>query len=109
MPRINWESCAPDEVATLSCIPMLFEVVVFWALVFAGIVAFFLIILAGYKFITSGGDPKAADSARKTLTYAVVGLLLVFLSFLIIETISTVTGTNCILQFYEKGFEACIP
>jgi heme O synthase-like polyprenyltransferase len=109
MPTINWESCAPGGTATLSCVPMLFEVIVFWALVFAGIVAFFLIILSGYKFMNSGGDPKAADSARKTLTYAVLGLLLVFLSFFIIETISTVTGTGCILNFYQEGFSACIP
>jgi hypothetical protein len=32
--------------------------------------------LAGLRFISAGGDPKAVDQAKKALTYAVVALVL---------------------------------
>lgn len=100
----NWE-CAQDGVATLSCIPTLMQVVIFWAIAFAGIVALFLIILSGYKFINSGGDPKAVDGARKTLTYGILGFILILLSFLIIDVISFVTKVDCIKNF---EFSSCV-
>lgn len=104
---VDWtEDCAPDGIATLSCIPNVLEVVVFWALVFAGIVAFFLIVLAGYKFLNSGGDPKSADSARKTFTYGILGFVLILLSFLIIDLIAEVTGVSCLKNF---NFDSCTP
>lgn len=101
-----WTQCAPDGIATLSCIPLLIQVVIYWALIFAGIVAIFLVIYGGYKYINSGGDPKQADTARKTLMYAVFGLLIVFMSFFVIRVIGQTTGLdkNCYTNF---GFSNC--
>ncbi|OGH10765.1 MAG: hypothetical protein A3B38_03625 [Candidatus Levybacteria bacterium RIFCSPLOWO2_01_FULL_36_13] len=104
----EWE-CAVEGVATLSCIPDILKVVIFWALVFAGTVALFLMIFAGIRFINSGGDPKAADTARKTFTYTILGLLVIILSFFILNLISTITNVPCILKFGELGFGSCVP
>ena len=51
-------------------------------------------IVAGFQFVTSGGDPKAAASARTTLTYAIIGIVLVIASWLILLVIKSVTGVN---------------
>ncbi len=32
--------------------------------------------LAGIKFITSGGDPKAVDQSKRALTYAIVAAII---------------------------------
>ncbi len=93
-----------DQVWTLDCIFPILKNVVDWALIFSGIVAVFLIIFSGIKFITSGGNPKNVDSAKKTLTYAILGLLLILLSFFIINIISYATGVSCIKIM---GFNAC--
>jgi hypothetical protein len=57
-----------------------------------------MLIMGGFKFITAGGDPKAIEGAKKTLTYAIMGIVLVALSFLILQFISTFTGVD-VTQF----------
>lgn len=42
-----------------------------------GIVAVIMILWGGLKFITSGGDSGQVASARQTILYAIVGLLIV--------------------------------
>ena len=64
----------------------------------AGIVLFILLLTGGFKYITSGGDPKAVESAQKTITYAIGGLLLILLSYLILVLIRTITGVD-VTQF----------
>lgn len=45
-----------------------------------GIITVFMVILAGFQFITSGGDSNAVSKARTALFYAMIGLLVVALS-----------------------------
>ncbi len=87
-----------EQVATLKCIPDVFGNLITAALVFAGVVAVIFIIVAGYKYLTSGGDPKKLEGAQKTLTFAIIGLFLIVFSFFIINMISYVTGVSCIKQ-----------
>ena len=98
--------CDPSAlgVATLNCLPNLFSNVLNALLAFSGVAALFFIILSGIKLTTSGGDPKQIEGARQTLTYAIIGLLVILLSFFIINLISTVTNVGCIKQF---GFTNC--
>lgn len=91
-------------IASLSCIPFIIQNIIFWLLVFAGTVALILVIIAGIKFITSGGDAKQAEGARKTLTFAILGLVLILFSFAILNFIAKTTGINCITKF---GFDVC--
>ncbi len=96
----EWGSCLENDVATLRCIPVVFHNVVAAALMFVGIVTAFLIVWAGIQFVKSGGDPKQVEGARKTLTFAILGLVLVLCSFGIIYFIGCLTGTtDCITKF----------
>jgi hypothetical protein len=61
---------------------------------FAGIVLFILLLVGGFKFITSGGDPKAVEGAKKTITSAIAGLAVILVSYLIIVLISNITGVD---------------
>jgi hypothetical protein len=80
--------------ATISDLGTVFSNVVSYALGFAGIVLFVLLIVGGFKFITSGGDPKAVESARKTITSAITGLVIILVSYLILVLISNITGVD---------------
>ncbi len=53
--------------------------------VLAGVIAVIMIIIAGMKYITSGGDAQAVASAKKTLIYAIVGLIVVATSQVIVH------------------------
>ncbi|MCL5411815.1 MAG: pilin [Patescibacteria group bacterium] len=56
----------------------------------AGIVLLVYLIIGGFKFITSGGDQKALQSAKNTISNAVLGFILVFVSFWLLQIISTI-------------------
>lgn len=48
--------------------------------VIAGFLAIVFIIVAGVKYITSGGDSSKLASAKNSLIYAIIGLIIVALS-----------------------------
>lgn len=96
--------CIVNDVPTINCIPTLFNNVTNAFLLFAGVVSLFLIVWAGIRFITSGGDQKQVAAARQVLTYAIVGLIIVLSSFSIIFFISYITKASCITNF---GLSSC--
>lgn len=49
--------------------------------VVAGLFAFLQILLAGFQFISAGGDPKGVESAWNKIWQSIVGLLIMVLSF----------------------------
>lgn len=49
-----------------------------------GIVAVIVIIISGFKFITANGDASKVASARHTLLYAVIGLIVALMSWAIV-------------------------
>lgn len=51
----------------------------------AGIAAVVMIIVAGLKYITSGGDASSISGAKNALIYALVGLVVVALSQVIVR------------------------
>src|SRR5690242_18841745 len=48
--------------------------------IIVGFAAVIMVIVAGFKFITSNGDSGAIASARSTLSYAIIGLIIVALA-----------------------------
>jgi hypothetical protein len=91
--------CEPTNgVATIENLGCVFQRVIGYLLGFAGIALFIMLLFGGFKFITSGGDPKAVEEAKKTLTYAIAGLVVILISYLILLLISNITGVN-VTQF----------
>ncbi len=65
----------------------------------AGIALFLFIVIAGFKYMASGDDPKAKDGAKGQLTSAVVGFVIIFGAYWIVQIISAVFGIEAqILQ-----------
>ncbi len=60
----------------------------------AGIIFVILLILGGFSFIMAAGgnDPKKTQQASQTITAALIGFVVVFLSYAIIQLIETITG-----------------
>lgn len=50
-----------------------------------GIASVIMIVIAGFKFVTAGGDTAAVGSARNTILYAVIGLAVVALAQVIVH------------------------
>ncbi len=60
-----------------------------------GIVSVIMIIFGGFKYITSGGDTGNVSSAKNTIVYAVIGLVVVAMAQFIVQfVLNKVTGQN---------------
>jgi len=59
-----------------------------WLLGFVGGLALLFIVYGGFLYITSGGNKDRIETAKKTLTYAILGLILVALSGVIFTIIN---------------------
>ena len=66
---------------------------------FAAIALFIMLLSGGFKYMTSGGDPKAAASARNTLTYAIGGFVLLAAAYFILVILGVITGAGYIQNF----------
>ncbi len=53
--------------------------------VIVGVVAVIMIIVGGIKFVVSQGEANNVSSARNTILYAIVGLVIVFLAQIIVR------------------------
>lgn len=51
-----------------------------------------LLIFAGIKYITSGGEPKAIQQAHLTVTWALLGILFLAIAWIILQLIQAFTG-----------------
>lgn len=64
--------------------------------VIAVIVALVFLIYGGIKWIISGGDKAALDSARNHIVAAIVGLIIVFLAYFIIQVLLGFFGLSLV-------------
>lgn len=53
-----------------------------------------LIIIAGFKYLTSGGEPKAIQSAHQAFTWAVLGLFFMIIAWLLLQLLQAFTGID---------------
>ena len=75
-------------IGTVSTDPQTFVKFIFGVVLgLAGGIALILIIIAGYKVMTSQGNPEAVKAANEQLTSAIVGLLFIIFSFVILQII----------------------
>lgn len=54
-----------------------------------GVIAVIMIIVGGIRYTTSNGDSSAIKSAKDTILYSVVGLVVAILSFAIVNFVVT--------------------
>ncbi|HSX06238.1 MAG TPA: pilin [Candidatus Saccharimonadia bacterium] len=54
-----------------------------------GVVAVIMIMVSGYRYISSGGDSSKVASARSTITYAIIGLVVTALAQGIVRFVLT--------------------
>lgn len=84
----NLQSGSTDRVNTIiRQVINVFSVVV-------GVVAVIMIIVGGFRYITSGGQAEKITSAKNTILYAIVGLIIVALAQIIVKFVLTKATTG---------------
>jgi hypothetical protein len=79
----NGNSCktnngGPDLTATIKKIINILSILV-------GAIAVIMIIFGGFRYVTSGGSDSSVSSAKNTILYAVIGLIIVALAQVIVH------------------------
>ncbi len=77
----------PGGATQQTDIRALLHTIINWALYLAAVIAVLFIIYGGFLYITSGGDAAQAKKGTQSLTNAVIGLVIVVLSYLIVQVV----------------------
>lgn len=88
---------ASDPAKIQDIVPLLERVIKLLA-PFAVVTILWIVILAAFKFMRAGNDPKKVEDAKAKLTYALVGALLIAGSWFVLQAIATLTGVNDITK-----------
>ena len=62
--------------------------IIYIALMIVGSVSVLFLIIGGFRYVTASGNEEQSEAAKKTLTHAIIGLVIVILSFVIVRVIS---------------------
>lgn len=81
-----------NDPAQLKDLEFIFARILNVAAGFAILAVFIMLVIGGFKYLTSGGDPKATESAKNTLTYAIFGLVALIGIWLILRFVEIFTG-----------------
>lgn len=68
-------------------------------LLLGAVAALVFLIIGGFKWITAGGDKTKVEAARNTIVGAIIGLVVVFLSFFVINFVFKLLTGNDIGSF----------
>lgn len=80
------------EVPTLKCLEAVFSRILGIVVSLAVLALFVMLVTGGFKYLTSAGDQKKAAAAQQTMTYAIMGVGLMAIAFLIFKIIEAFTG-----------------
>lgn len=68
----------------------------------AGIGLLLMIISSGFSLMTSGGDPKKAAGGKARLTNAIIGFILIFTAFWLVQILGTILGWESIGTIFSQ-------
>lgn len=85
-------SLLPEKWRGFGSIGGLITAILPWVMTIAGVLVFFFLLWGGIQYIFSQGNPKDAEAARRRITYAIIGLVVLILAFLVLQAIQNWTG-----------------
>jgi hypothetical protein len=94
-----WDSCmqevAPNvKIPTVKCFELVFNNLLAVIISLVVMILFGMLTFGGFKYLTSGNDPAKVEAAKKTMTYAVIGIALIALTFLFFRILEAFTGVK---------------
>lgn len=93
--KIDFQNVGGDfKGLTSLTVPSLVSGLIRLTLVVAAIVFFFILVIGGIRWIASGGDKAQTEAARGQITAALVGLVIVFAAWAIVQLIQVFFGIN---------------
>lgn len=98
------QSLVPVELSKTGDIVAVIRAIIRFILLAAFVIAFVMLLIGGIRWIMAGGDEKAVEKARGTITAALIGLVVVLISYALIVLVEKFFGVPIITDI--KGLES---
>lgn len=95
-----------DDVATIQGFQCLIANAFSVIITVIGLAGFVMFVIGAFQWMLSGNNSKGVETARQSMTYAVIGIVVALSGFIIINLIAEFTGVNVIRQFIIPGSDA---
>jgi hypothetical protein len=82
------------EIATLQGFECIFANILGIIVPIAGLASFVILIIGGFQYLTSAGDPKQTQKASSIITGAIIGLAVTMGVWFIFRLIKDITGID---------------
>jgi len=90
---------APAPPNSLSDLANVLATIIKSVTAIAVLLSFIMILIGGFQFLFSGGDQKAVEKARNTLTWALIGIVILILIWFVLLAVFNITGVP-VMNFY---------
>ena len=67
----------------------------------AGLLLLLYLLLGGFQLMTSGGDPKKTQEGKGKITNALVGFIIVFIAYWLVQIVGTILGIKAITNIFK--------
>jgi hypothetical protein len=91
--------CVEGNVATIQGLRCMIANILSVAITAIGFAGFVMLLVGSFRYLFSGGNSKGTETAKNTITFAVIGLVVALSSFVILNLIAEFTGVKTILEF----------
>lgn len=71
------------------------EALLNWILAIVGLIAIIGFVISGIQYLTSAGDDDRIETAKKNMTYCIVGVVVALSAYIVVKAVNTVlSGQN---------------
>lgn len=78
----------PDNLPAQTSFLDLLTFIINFILGFVGTIAVLMLIWGGFRYLTSSGKSDATKDAKNTIVYAIIGIVIILLSYAIVNTLT---------------------
>lgn len=87
-----------------SSVGAIFSALLKYILPLAGIVLLFMLIMGGIGLMTAAGDPKKIQASQGRITMALVGFLIIFIAYFIVQLVEVMLGVDLLGSGASSSF-----
>ena len=92
-------NCDPSTGLNCSAgsnVNQLIKTVINWALGITFAIAVLFLIIGGFWYITAGGNEEQADKGKKTIVNALIGVVVIVLSYVIVNVVTNLVSNTSV-------------
>lgn len=77
----------PENVSNRNFLDVLSDIIN-WILGLVGVIAVLMLVWGGFNYLTSAGNPEATKKAKQTITYAIIGIIIIALAYTLVNFVT---------------------